>query len=190
METSNRDLLDDLTRRTAHVLAEATRYKSLPAEVLNRKPDTVSWSVLECLEHLNLYGDFYLPEMENVIAKGGNKSGGRFKSGWLGNYFAESMLPKNGKLKKMKTFADKNPSGSKLTTDVLDRFIKQQNKMLELLKMAENVDLTRLKTHITITGLIRLRLGDTLRFVVHHNERHLMQAERVLAGQPSLELKN
>jgi len=49
---------------------------------------------LECLEHLNVYDEFYLPEIEKTINSAKNKSEFIFKSGILGNYFAESMIPK------------------------------------------------------------------------------------------------
>ena len=39
---------------------------------------------------------------------------------------------------------------------------------------------TKTKTAISISKLMKLRLGDTFRFVTAHNERHLLQAENVL----------
>ena len=183
MKTSNRELLSDLVSRTVHLIAEAESFRALPEETLNRKPAPGSWSVLECLEHLNLYGDFYLPAIENVLReKGDNRGDGQFRSGWLGNYFAGSMQPKNGKLKKMKTFADKDPAGSRLSTEVLDRFLAQQQRMAGLLKKADTADLSRLKTPVSISRWINLRLGDTFRFVIYHNERHMAQAQRALAA--------
>ncbi len=53
-----------------------------------------SWSILECLEHLNLYGDFYIPEIKNRIESSKTLPKENFKSRILGNYFAKSMLPK------------------------------------------------------------------------------------------------
>ncbi|MGB3549023.1 MAG: hypothetical protein WBA17_18760 [Saprospiraceae bacterium] len=38
--------------------------------------------------------------------------------------------------------------------------------------------MNRTKTAVSITKLIRLRLGDTLRVVVYHNQRHVAQALR------------
>ncbi|MGA6926679.1 MAG: hypothetical protein WBY88_13405, partial [Desulfosarcina sp.] len=73
-----------------------------------------------------------------------------------------------------------NPSGKKLGREVIDRFIIHQQKLLELLKKAKNVSLTRTKTGISISRFIRLRLGDTFRVVIYHNQRHLLQAERAL----------
>ncbi|MGA4923361.1 hypothetical protein, partial [Bacillus subtilis] len=78
----------------------------------------------ECLEHLNLYAKFYLPEIENAIQKTKSKRQEEFKSGFWGNYFAKSMLPKE-KLNKMKTAKDKNPLNSKLDKNVIENFIAQ-----------------------------------------------------------------
>ncbi|MGB0839332.1 MAG: DinB family protein [Chitinophagales bacterium] len=185
MKISTVELLQDLTAQTQDYLNQAKAFKSLPLETLNWKTDAESWSVLECMEHLNLYGDFYLPEITHRITQTPHKqSTSLFKSGWLGNYFANSIRPKT-KLNKMKTFKDKTPAlvGSQLGINTLDRFIDQQNTLLQLLKKAKTVDLNRTKTGVSINSWIKIRLGDTLRFVIYHHERHLLQANKVLALQ-------
>lgn len=145
---------------------------------LNWKESLESWSILECLEHLNLYGDFYLPEIERSIASSKSQPAPVFKSGLLGNYFANSMLPKE-KLNKMKTFKDKNPIHSKLDRKVITRFIDQQNTLIALMEKSKDVSLTITKVKISIAKWIRLRLGDTFRFIIYHNIRHVKQIERV-----------
>lgn len=185
MKMKRSELLADLTRITRECLATAQSWKNLPANLLNQKPAPDKWSVLECLEHLNLYGDFYLVEIEGQMLKARTRPDATaFNSGLLGNYFAKMMQIKEGEVKnKMKTFRDKNPAGSDLDPMVVDRFIQQQKRMLTLLEQAGQHDLTRIKTGITISKWIRLRLGDTLRVVIYHNERHLVQAQNVLTQQ-------
>jgi hypothetical protein len=61
---------------------------------LTWKENENSWSILGYLEHLNLYGDFYLPQMENKIENSTTRAEIEFKSEMFGNYFAKSMLPK------------------------------------------------------------------------------------------------
>jgi hypothetical protein len=103
-----------------------------------------------------------------------------FKSGYLGNKFALDMLPKDG-MKTMNTFKSKNPIHSQLDKDkVLDTFIQQQKEFLELLEIAENKNLTKIKTSITLP-LLKFRLGDTFRFVIYHNERHVVQAKKAIS---------
>ncbi|MEN7548701.1 DinB family protein [Rapidithrix thailandica] len=156
------------------------KLKELTKDALNWKINPESWSILECIEHLNLYGDFYLPGIEERMTNGRDLApSDEFNSGLLGNYFANSLLPKE-KLNKMKTFKDKDPAGSDLELSTLDRFIRQQLKTLELLEKAKKVNLTRIKTSISITKLLKLRLGDTFRVLIYHNQRHLVQAEKVV----------
>jgi len=149
-------------------------------DTLNFRTSEDSWSILECLEHLNFYGQFYLPEIENRIKKSQfSATKSDFKSGLLGNYFANMMLPKE-KLNKMKTLKISNPIHKQLNKSVIEEFINQQNEMLELLEKAKVVDLEKTKTSISISKLIKLKLGDTFRFVIYHNLRHIKQAENIL----------
>ena len=175
-------LIEDLTERTLLHIAQAKKISVLPIEKLNWKACAESWSVLECFEHLNLYGDFYIPEITNQIERSKSIPKENFKPGFLGNYFAKTMLPKNP-IRKMKTFKDKNPRGSKLDAVTLNRFILQQEQILKLLDKAKQVDLSKTKTAISISKIIKLKLGDTFRVVIYHNLRHIAQANKVLDVQ-------
>lgn len=181
MQTTNTLLIDELLLIIETTTTAAKQFKELTPAQLNYKKSPESWSILECIEHLNLYGDFYLPEIQKqVLAAKTVNVNSTVKSGILGNYFANSMGIKNGKVNKMKTFKDKNPINSQLSVTTIDRFLKQQQLLTSLLMQSKSVDLTKSKTAISISSLIKLRLGDTLRFLVYHIERHMQQAERVL----------
>lgn len=80
----------------------------------------------------------------------------------------------------MKTFKSMDPSGSHLNRVVLDTFIEQQVQLIQLLTEAMDSDLSRVKTAISISKWIKLRLGDTFRVVVYHNLRHVLQAKNLL----------
>ncbi|WP_198403838.1 DinB family protein [Aquimarina aggregata] len=179
MNISSVELIQDLIERTREHINKAEQLKQLPLETLNWKKDQKSWSILECVEHLNRYGDFYIPEIEEKIKHSKSTSVDRFKSSGLGNYFANIMLPKE-KLNTMKTFVSMNPLGSVLHPDVLSKFIQQQHLLIDALSLAKNVNLNTTKTSISISKWIKLKLGDTFRVVIYHNQRHIAQAERVL----------
>lgn len=183
MKIQNEQLIEELTELTKAHLKRAKEYRSIPVETLNWKANPKKWSILECLEHLNLYGDFYLPEMQKRI-KTGKKANvtATFSSGWLGNYFAKSMLPKE-KLNTMSSPGNMNPVGSALNKTHLERFIQQQETLLSILEQAKTIDLTKTKTSISLASWIKLRLGDTLRVVIYHNKRHIVQADKVLVSQ-------
>lgn len=185
MEAST--LISDLTARTLENIQRSKELQGCSDDVLSQKPSPDSWNALECIEHLNRYGDFYLPEIRQRIANTPHKSKGIFKTGWLGNYFAKSLMPKP-KLNKMKTFTVMDPIGSNSDKSVLSTFLKQQQELLELLERARGIDLTKTKTAISISSWIKLRLGDTFRVVIYHNQRHLDQAERVARGKTTKRL--
>jgi len=172
-------MLHELIEVTKKNLNQAKLWQQEDDKNLNRKKDEKSWSVLECLEHLNRYSAFYLPEIARQLPKAKNKSSEEFKPGWLGNYFTKSMRPKE-KLNKMKTLKSMNPLGSQLNKSVLDQFIKDQQVVLTHLEQAKEKDLASVKTGITLTKVIRFRLGDTFRFYTYHNLRHIEQARRCL----------
>ncbi|WP_137904240.1 DinB family protein [Chryseobacterium sp. 2VB] len=179
MKISTSELLNELKNTTEEYLHFAEMLSLKTEHDLNFRISAESWSILDCLEHLNRYGDFYIPEISRAISSAGKSSSTFFKPGILGNYFAKSMLPKEN-LNKMKTLKAMNPIHSNLDKGVVDTFIKQQEKMLELLEKAQKVDLEKTKTNISISKLIRLKLGDTFRFVIYHNQRHVEQIKRIL----------
>ena len=171
-------LIQTLIQQTRQIITEVEKLKTYDLKTLKFRENESSWSMLECLEHLNLYGDFYLPQIENNIKKSNTKADHEFKNGFLGNYFSKSMLP-NEKFTKMKTFKSKNPLHAKLDIGIIDRFIKQQTKLLELLNQARNVSLNKVKVQTSISSLIRLKLGDTFQFFINHVIRHLSQIKRI-----------
>ena len=178
-------LIQNLIEQTRQILNKAIRLESMDTATLTWKHEQSAWNILECLEHLNLYGDYYLPEIEQSIKKSTAKSVADFKSGWLGNYFAKSMLPKE-KLNKMKTFKDKNPINRELDKTTIEKFITQQEKLLNLLNASQQVDLNKIRIKTSISNLIRLKLGDTFQFYINHIIRHLAQIDNLLTAQKSV----
>ncbi|MEM6770902.1 MAG: DinB family protein, partial [Bacteroidota bacterium] len=176
------ELLEKLTARTQQNLAAGEAFMALDEQTLHLRPRPNAWNVLDCLAHLNHYGDYYLPEISKQIAASKYRTNTEtFTSSRLGNYFASGMKP-GPKTRKISTFKSANPIN--FTTppgrEAITEFIRQQKEMLELLELASKVDLTKTKTGISITNLIKLRLGDTLRVVVYHNWRHVVQAQEAI----------
>ena len=173
------ELLKELTKLVEKHINYVEQLKEFNENDLQKKKRDNSWSAIECLEHLNLYAQFYNIEIRKQIEKTRYPKSTIFKSGYLGNKFALDMLPKKG-MKTMNTFKNKNPIYSTLDTKrVLNNFLELQKELLELLILAKKVDLTKTKTAITLP-ILKLRLGDTFRFVIYHNERHIEQAIKAL----------
>lgn len=178
MRIEQNTLIEELITGTEASLKAIIRLKGLSVEDLNFKHNHREWSILECIEHLNLYGAFYLPEIEKCILQNtSRKEYGTYKSSLIGDYFVNVIKADNPK--KMKAPNMMIPEPSHLSAVTIDKFIKQLEKLISLLKQAKKVDLIKAKTPISLTKFITLRLGDTLRFVVYHNERHVLQAEKI-----------
>lgn len=177
------DFLEDLKKYVDLHLSFAKSILEIPENKLKAKLSKESWSVLECLEHLNLYGDFYLPEFNTKIHQSKTKPQKQFKSGFLGNKLVKDMLP-NPQMKTMNTFKSKNPIHCSLDKEkTILRFIEQQGNLKNLLESAKTKNIQKIKSKTTIP-LLKLRLGDAFRFVIYHNERHIQQAKKVLKKFP------
>ncbi|CAM1344323.1 DinB family protein [Tenacibaculum amylolyticum] len=175
------ELIQELQDYVQSHIAYVTFLQSKSKEDLQSKRDDKTWSAIECIEHLNRYATFYNQEIRKRLSTSTTTKISVFKSGYWGNKFALDMLPKE-RMKKMKTFKSKNPIYSRLNTDkVVQDFLELQEELLELLESAKEKDLTNIKTAITLP-ILKFRLGDTFRFVIYHNERHIVQAKRALKG--------
>ncbi len=184
MKYLSKELLDGLYAQTESQLAKIiSQWQQLPAEFFTAQPGPGKWSAVQCLEHLNSYGRFYLPAMEKAIDREEKQLYYTyFKSGLLGNYFYRLMLPGlDGKpKKKMRSPKDHRPAEQLNTAQVLSEFISQLEKLEQLIILAQKRDLNRIKVPISIAPFIKLKLGDVLLFYTAHIRRHLLQAERAM----------
>jgi len=78
-----------------------------------------------------------------------------------------------------------NPSlDSNIVSDQeIESFITQQEELLTIIGKSENVNLKRVKIPISISKIVRLRLGDALLFVVYHNQRHIQQIKNLITSR-------
>ncbi|MFT3750147.1 MAG: DinB family protein [Agriterribacter sp.] len=180
MEPVNKQaFLNRLYQRVENHLYQAIHvFQNMSEQSLLMAPATGGWSIAQCLQHLNEYGNYYLPVIEQAINKHSDTANPNFKSSWLGSYFTKMMEPETGK-KKMKAFKKYDPPRQLNAYTVVAEFIQQQEQLLLLLYKASSADLNK-RIPISLTPLIRLKLGDVFQFVIAHNERHVQQAKKLL----------
>jgi len=63
------ELITELIEKTKFNINKAEEFRKLTEKELNYKEPIDNWSILECIEHLNIYGDFYNPEIKERIEK-------------------------------------------------------------------------------------------------------------------------
>lgn len=178
---NSEELLLQLQSTVRSHIAAATRLKQEDPAFLLEQPAAGRWSVIQVVQHLNTYGEFYLPAIRKALQQSA-PARPYFKPGWLGNYFTRMISPDAvGNIgKKMKAAPRHCPSFHADAQPVIALFLQQQYVLLELLEKARSKDLTGIRTPISIASFVSLRLGDTFRFLVAHQERHFIQIERTL----------
>jgi hypothetical protein len=80
----------------------------------------------------------------------------------------------------MKEFKAHTPENKLNPGKVLDEFVEQQHKLLQLLEMAKQKSLNSIRIPLSVTKLIKLKLGDTFRFLIGHEQRHFVQARNAI----------
>ena len=183
------ELLASLHQQTESYLQKAVAdWQMLPEQLLTAPPAPGRWSVAQCLEHLNIYGRYYLPAIEKAIQSGrraSSRPADNYHPGWLGAYFTRLMRPRpdGGLQSTMQSPKNALPAAEPDARAMLAEFIDQQEKMLQLLDAAAAVNLHRVRVPVSIAPWLRLQLGDIFSFVIAHTERHMRQAERALEAR-------
>ncbi len=162
-----------------HIHLTIKTIQNLPPDVLLKSSASGGWSIAQCIEHLNTYGNYYLPAIENAMkSKAHEIPQPTFKNSRFGQYFTYMMEPQNrGKIKATKPHT---PSRNLNAPSVIAEFIRQQEVLLLQLRNAQYVNLQKLHVPISISKLIKLPLGDVFQFIVAHDARHMAQAMRNL----------
>jgi hypothetical protein len=170
------ELEAELKNQIAHV---KENFENVSETILQSPAASGGWSILQCLDHLNSYGFYYLPQISDALKRAKRLDSSVYKSGWLGDYFTKIMSPETG-TKKFKAFKDHQPEKGLDSKRVISEFIHQEELLLGYLSDAKSVDMASVKIPLSISPLIGIRLGDTFRFLLAHNRRHLLQAGRNL----------
>ncbi|MEO9964632.1 MAG: DinB family protein [Reichenbachiella sp.] len=175
------ELIDSLIADTEQVKSEAESFVMLTQEELKYKPDPDGWCVLECIEHLNIADAHYISQFEKKFSTAPHSDNPNFKPGWIGSYFVRMIKPKeDGTIPSpMKTLKKFVPEVN-VQYDTLAKFIEDQDLIIEMLNISKKLDLNKVKITSAIGPIVTFKLGDAFRFLIGHNQRHIIQAQRVL----------
>ncbi|MGZ5433872.1 MAG: DinB family protein [Thermoanaerobaculia bacterium] len=165
-------------------LNEATRrawtlVQSTDGRLFTVRPGAVSWSAAECLAHLSISTELFLPVLKSTIERARKKKRrGKPKMDVIGRVMAWFLEPPIRK--KVKTAAPFVPRSTRAKAEAFGEFASLQEKLLDLLREARDVDLrTRLVS--PFDRRVRYNLYSAFRIVAAHERRHLWQAEQAVA---------
>jgi hypothetical protein len=175
-------LIDQLEQDVKQISAAAEHLRTADPVKLSYCPEEGQWSVSQVIEHLNMYSRHYLPLIERSMVPISKDTNAWFVSGFWGNYFTKMMMPRNvyeirNKMKTPKSFV---PGKGSNVEQLFQEFLQHQQKLSQLLEVARRRNLNTIHIPVTINRFIRLRLGDIFRFLVAHEQRHMIQARNAV----------
>ena len=153
----------------------------LTDQQFNWQPRPDSWSVAQCLDHLNTTARMYLPMLDEGISdaiRRGVYGPGPFTYNWIGRLFVHVVKPTT----KMKAKAPQafQPPVGRSRSDVTAAFRAYQVQYVDRLRQANGLDLSRARARSPIVKWIKQPLGSAFAMMIAHEQRHLAQARRVL----------
>lgn len=179
-QINKEELLRELKERIeSHITTCEKTFYPLTTQTLNESPLQGGWSIVQCLDHLNSYNQYYIPQIKILLEQSSSTKYEMADSSWLGRYFIKMMDPDN-QVKKYKAAKKHLPEVQLDALAVLNQFIHWQETLLILLDTNRTKDMNKGRIPISISKFIKLTLADTLRFLIVHNERHMRQAKNII----------
>ncbi|HUE00688.1 MAG TPA: DinB family protein [Bryobacteraceae bacterium] len=173
--------LAELDRQFAAAKADASELVNGLQELqFNWRPSAHSWSMAECLLHLNMVGDRCVHTLETTLADArarGRLGHGPFGYGWLGKWImAHTEPPSKHKYRAPRAFT---PAHGQPITAVLPTFRHLQEQLSRQLEQASGLDLAHIRVPAPEARLLRFSLQLTFAWIAAHERRHLWQARQV-----------
>jgi len=82
--------------------------------------------------------------------------------------------------RKMKTFQMFEPTKSNISETIIEDFIENQQKLIEIIEACKSFDVHKIKISEPVGAALNLRLDDAFEILAMHEKRHFLQAERVM----------
>ena len=180
------DALHELDLITKKVQAEFGRFS---ADQLNWKPTEDSWSIGQCLDHLIKTNQLYFPVFEAV------SQGRKRRTFWemlpgLPGFWGRLMLKGLASTsKKFKSPAVFKPATSNIPATIVADFVQHQQDLIRRIKATDTVNHAKTIVTSPASPVITYSLQDCVNICAVHEERHFLQAKRVMKqkdfpGQP------
>jgi len=150
----------------------------LTTELLNWHTAPGSWSVGQCLEHLCIMNEVYLPPISAAFKEKPDSPVEQITPGWFGGWFIRNFAEPTSGSKRVRAPAKIRPA-SHVEVSVLDRFLSGNQSCRDIIVRAGSKNVNRIRFWNPFIPGLRFTVGTGLQIIVSHERRHLLQAERV-----------
>ena len=158
------------------------KFSSLSAAQLDWKPDPSTWSIAQCFDHLIVSNKTYFPSFEKLIYH-------RYKLSFFQklNPFKKTLGPVLIRLispqgsKKFRAPKIFRPSPGSVSSNIIQDFLRHQDEIKTVFRSLLQLDTKNLVIASPISSFITYSLADAMELIVVHEQRHVRQANNVVA---------
>ncbi|WP_348263540.1 DinB family protein [Telmatobacter sp. DSM 110680] len=150
-------------------------------ELCMKPPSPGSWSVTECLQHLNISADSYFPIWQQVIANAAprkSEMNAPYQADFWGRLLSWILEPP-ARIRK-KTVLHLEPTERGEIEVVLDEFVERQERIIGTLRRCRGRAIDQVKIASPVDSRIRYSIWSSFLVNAAHERRHLWQAEQAL----------
>jgi hypothetical protein len=168
-------VIDGLHEADRHASAIA---RGLSAAQLNWRPSPDQWSIGQCLDHLLVSSEVYLPPMSRALDGRDPSPVDEIRPGWLGRLFIRTYIEPATQRRRGRAPGKIRPAKD-VAPDILDRFLRSNDLARAFVRLASAHDVNRIRFVNPFVPLVRFSVGTGIEVLWRHEHRHLRQAGRV-----------
>jgi hypothetical protein len=154
--------------------------ESVPERAWGRRPDPSRWSVAECVAHLNLTSQAYLPLLTRAVEEAREvhlPPPHRYRrdlAGWL--LWRTMGPPVRIRTRTLPAFI---PESTRAPDEIVAEFERLQDAQMAALRAANGRPIQRVRVASPFNPRLRYNLYACFGILARHQHRHLWQAEQV-----------
>lgn len=153
---------------------------NVPADRWSERPAEGSWSVAECVDHLNLTSRAYVGPLREAVSRARAQGGGapaRFKRDFFGWLVWRAVRPQTRM--KSKTTPDFTPRVTAAPAELAAEFDRLQDEQMDLVRQADGLPIDKVKIKSPFGPGLKYNVYSAFTILPAHQHRHLQQADRV-----------
>jgi hypothetical protein len=158
----------------------------VPAEKWAERTDTGRWSVSECVAHLNLTSEAFLPRLDRALAEARKLPAMQrraYRRDLFGALFGRMLGPLpvilGARIGRVKTTPAFVPNGDSPPNILVAEFKRLQNELRRVIEEGDRLQLDKVIIVSPFGEKVRYNAFSALTMIPAHQERHLQQAEFV-----------
>lgn len=158
----------------------------LPAEGWARRPPSGGWSPAECVAHLNLTSEAFIPQLRDAIREArslGGTAPARYRRGLVG-WLLWRAMGEQAKVK-ARTTPSFVPGATASPAELVAEFDRLQDEQMALVREADGLPIHRIRIVSVFNAKVKYNAFAAFGILAIHQHRHLAQAERAAASSGS-----